>query len=1145
MSSESERGGTSHEGVGGHEAGLAGREYPVRSTAAVHRPHGVGGAALPRGGGSGNREPGRSDKSKLVRSSVIAEAYAEMRVRRFFVYPLIARLTARRSVCVELTDLLTRAKNAAAESDWEQVHEAWLRLIVFPFLVLSGVDSGASFGSANASIFRRIHVWRSGGFAQLLDEAKLKFQLKDAGRKGGSKPGRNGDELKRVGQAMREGKVHTANKMLSGWAECKGGVLPCSDDVIAELKKLHPDPRDTRDPMPIVPPAESRKKVSAATMGLFESLVDGSTVRRRVVHLRGAHGPSGLDAEMLKGLCRGCGIDSNKLCDAVAGWIVALGSYNIPGWALEPFLAARLIPLDKGGGKVRPIGVGEIWRRLCGKIAVQRLRLRIQTVCGNRQLGAGFPGGCEAAVHAAQEMFDDDTVEVMVLVDAENAFNRVNRAGALDTIEEMDEHLGPLFRNFYPASTPLWLPDGSVVYSREGSTQGCPLGMPMFSMATVKLIRRTDGLGAKQQWYADDADGLGKTADAIKWLRAVRDEGRGIGYRVKESKTVVLAKPEFVDSAKRELKKQGLDGVQVVDVSCVSEKDVEELLLPKYLGVPVGPEAFREAYMEQKVKGWVKELELLGEVAGENPHEAYALLVKGQQAKWRYLLRNLRGEFMGRVLRPLDEALRKATDKILGWAMDDLEYRQAKLPGRCGGLGLMDMEREVRLAYEDSHVSFEDMRKALIEQKDQPLIPPKVVWAKQRGRARERRNEEEKEMKAVMEEVGPLCRVAMEDCRDMGKRLAPWQHKKKKEWLAKRKEREELEKGMGATKADASDVEPEAGGEESYDPGTGNSAWLSAVPREDVGLRLDPRTFRMAMNMRCGRQPEWMMQKVCPNGACKEAHSLEHSFHCKSSAHEKHDVARDCSFNLAGESFPIGSVVKEPHFNEVPRGMVFRCKTTKTESGCRGDLAVRDLWGDGKWGYCDMVFFDPNAKSYAGMSAKRKYEAVAQRKIRENRERVERVDGGSFSPLVCSAFGGLGVEMKSFIRRCVEMRSCGRHGRKKQDFGREIFVEKAKFQMAILRKIGDCFCLRPKGEVWKRGGFGGGGGGGSGGGGGAGGGGGSGSGGGGGGFGVGGPGGGVGDGGGGGPGGMCYGGDANFVPYEPRLDPDVVVDCFF
>jgi hypothetical protein len=31
-------------------------------------------------------------------------------------------------------------------------------------------------------------------------------------------------------------------------------------------------------------------------------------------------------------------------------------------------------------------------------------------------------------VHAAQEMFDDDTVEVMVLVDAENAFNRVNRA---------------------------------------------------------------------------------------------------------------------------------------------------------------------------------------------------------------------------------------------------------------------------------------------------------------------------------------------------------------------------------------------------------------------------------------------------------------------------------------------------------------------------------------------------------------------------------------------------------------------------------------------------------------------------------------------------------------------------------------------
>ena len=45
---------------------------------------------------------------------------------------------------------------------------------------------------------------------------------------------------------------------------------------------------------------------------------------------------------------------------------------KVSNWSLEPLLACRLIPLDKNPG-LRPIGVGEIVRRIAGKVVVSVL----------------------------------------------------------------------------------------------------------------------------------------------------------------------------------------------------------------------------------------------------------------------------------------------------------------------------------------------------------------------------------------------------------------------------------------------------------------------------------------------------------------------------------------------------------------------------------------------------------------------------------------------------------------------------------------------------------------------------------------------------------------------------------------------------
>ncbi len=50
----------------------------------------------------------------------------------------------------------------------------------------------------------------------------------------------------------------------------------------------------------------------------------------------------------------------------------------------------------------------------------------VQNAVGTIQLCAGQEAGCEAAVHAMRTFFENDDKEAMILVDATNAFNKLN-----------------------------------------------------------------------------------------------------------------------------------------------------------------------------------------------------------------------------------------------------------------------------------------------------------------------------------------------------------------------------------------------------------------------------------------------------------------------------------------------------------------------------------------------------------------------------------------------------------------------------------------------------------------------------------------------------------------------------------------------
>ena len=43
------------------------------------------------------------------------------------------------------------------------------------------------------------------------------------------------------------------------------------------------------------------------------------------------------------------------------------------------------------------------------------------------KVSSGLKGGAEAAIHSMRQIFQEDTTDAVILVDAANAFNRLNR----------------------------------------------------------------------------------------------------------------------------------------------------------------------------------------------------------------------------------------------------------------------------------------------------------------------------------------------------------------------------------------------------------------------------------------------------------------------------------------------------------------------------------------------------------------------------------------------------------------------------------------------------------------------------------------------------------------------------------------------
>ena len=146
-----------------------------------------------------------------------------------------------------------------------------------------------------------------------------------------------------------------------------------------------------------------------------------------------------------------------------------------------------------------------------------------------------------------RNIFDADETEAVhavLLVDASNAFNALNRAAAPHRV--LCPTTATYAINTYRQPARLFIIGGQELKSAEGTTQGDPLAMSMYAISVQPLITRLHvSSAAKQYWFADDATGSGSLKDVRKWWNELSKSGPALGYFPNANeKCWLITKPE-------------------------------------------------------------------------------------------------------------------------------------------------------------------------------------------------------------------------------------------------------------------------------------------------------------------------------------------------------------------------------------------------------------------------------------------------------------------------------------------------------------------------------------------------------------------------------------------------------------------------
>ena len=106
--------------------------------------------------------------------------------------------------------------------------------------------------------------------------------------------------------------------------------------------------------------------------------INGQHIKKAAMRTRGSHGPTGLNANEWRRIITQFGQQSVEISKTIAKIAKKLATEELNPEPMEPYIACRLIPLDKNP-EVRPIGIGEVMRRIIGRTLTKCLKRSVRS----------------------------------------------------------------------------------------------------------------------------------------------------------------------------------------------------------------------------------------------------------------------------------------------------------------------------------------------------------------------------------------------------------------------------------------------------------------------------------------------------------------------------------------------------------------------------------------------------------------------------------------------------------------------------------------------------------------------------------------------------------------------------------------------